>query len=64
MAMVAYQAYWMTGLVATVLVMNFIGAVVAFVLTRGFGFPTDGGFRDPELREMHSTESKDDELEV
>lgn len=50
MTIVAYEQYWLFGVLLTVLIMNLIGALVAVSITKVFGFPTDGGYRDPAIR--------------
>jgi hypothetical protein len=47
MAIVAYEAYWLIGVI---LGGNLLGASIAVVLTKVLRFPIDGGYRDTQIR--------------
>ncbi len=49
MAIVAYHQFWLLTILAVVLAINLMGAIAAVTITKLLGFPTDGGYRDPEI---------------
>ena len=46
----AIDVQWVTTSVVAIISINFLGFLAAFVITYVLKFPTDGGYRDPEIR--------------